>query len=297
MPLAHQSVFHVRFYECDAYGHLNNAVYLRYMQEAAFNASAAIGFTQERYAAMRRSWFARLTEVEYLQPVHYGDTVVVTTWVEDMHRVRSWRAYEMHNQQSGVMVARGWTDWVFVDSDSGKPASIPSEIADAYHPEAGNAALAKRRKFSEPPPAPKGAYTQRRRVEWQDLDPAKHVNNAMYLSYLVETAWRFGDEVNWSWERISADGFGVVARSHQIEYRQPVTYGDELEITTWLSGVRRSTINRHYTIHRPANGELITRANSLYVCIDLRTGSARRIPQDFLADIRSYIIDPNLPAT
>ena len=291
MPFTHQSVFPVRFYECDAYGHLNNAVYLRYMQEAAFNASAAIGFDQQCYAQMERAWLARLTDIEYLRPVRYGDQVGVTTWVEDMHRVRSWRAYEMRNLESGEMVARGWTDWVFVDTSSGKPASIPEEIAAAYHPQAGNVELAKRRRFAEPPPAGQSAYTNRRRVEWQDLDPAQHVNNAMYLSYLVETAWRFGEVVNWGWERISADGFGVVARSHQIEYRQPAVYGDELEITTWLSGVRRSTINRHYAIHRPADGALIARANSLYVAIDLATGSARRIPADFLADIRPYIVD------
>jgi acyl-CoA thioester hydrolase len=291
MPYTHQSVFPVRFYECDAYGHLNNAVYLRYMQEAAFNASAAIGFDEQRYAEMGRAWLARLNEIEYLRPVRYGDKVGVTTWVEDMHRVRSWRAYEMRNLESGELVARGWTDWVFVDTSSGKPASIPAEIAAEYHPQAGEAALQKRRRFAEPPPPGESAFTNRRRVEWQDLDPAQHVNNAMYLSYLVETAWRFGEVVNWGWERISADGFGVVARSHQIEYRQPAVYGDELEITTWLSGVRRSTINRHYAIHRPVDGALIAQANSLYVAIDLATGSARRIPADFLADIRPYIVD------
>jgi acyl-CoA thioester hydrolase len=291
MPFTQQSVFPVRFYECDAYGHLNNAVYLRYMQEAAFNASAALGYTQERYAQMGRAWFARLTEIEYLLPVHYGDGVVVTTWVEDMHRVRSWRSYELRHQDSGELVARGGTDWVYVDTASNKPASIPAEVAAAYHPQASSAELAKRRRFAEPPPPGKSAYTNYRRVEWQDLDPAQHVNNAMYLAYLVETAWRFGEVVNWAWERISKDGFGVVARSHQIEYRQPAVYGDELEISTWLSGVRRSTIHRHYMIRRPADGALVARANSLYVCIDLATGGARRIPADFLVDIRPYIVD------
>ena len=150
MPFTHQSVFPVRFYECDAYGHLNNAVYLRYMQEAAFNASAAIGFNRERYVAMGYIWLARLTEIEYLRPVRYGDNVVVTTWVEDMHRVRSWRAYEMRNQESGEMVARARTDWVFVDTTRGMPATIPAEVAAAYHPDPTSAELARRRKFVEP---------------------------------------------------------------------------------------------------------------------------------------------------
>ena len=49
MPLTHTRTFRVRHYECDAYGHLNNANYLRYMQETAFDASAAAGYDLERY--------------------------------------------------------------------------------------------------------------------------------------------------------------------------------------------------------------------------------------------------------
>ena len=86
--------FRVRHYECDAYGHLNNANYVRYMQEAAFDASAAVGYDKNRYEAMGYLWLAHETEIEYLQPVIYGDTIEVKTWVGDFRRVRSRRFYE-----------------------------------------------------------------------------------------------------------------------------------------------------------------------------------------------------------
>jgi acyl-CoA thioester hydrolase len=289
MPPVHYSTFPVRFYECDAYGHLNNAVYLRYMQEAAFDASAALGFGAQEYHRLGRAWLARLSEIQYLRPVRYGDTVIVATWVKDFKRVRSLRAYEMRLQGSEDPVAKGWTDWVFVDTSSGRPVSIPGEIAKTYLPEGNIEAVSINRRFtSHPEPSP-CVFVDRRKVEWQDLDPAQHVNNAMYLSYLVEAAWRFGEVVQWNWERMSSSGFGVWARKHQIEYLLPAVYGDELEITTWLSGARRSTINRHYTIRRVEDGELLARANSLYVCVDLSSGSPQRIPTDFLEDARAYI--------
>ena len=37
MPLTHVRSFRVRHYECDAFGHLNNTNYVRYMQETAFD--------------------------------------------------------------------------------------------------------------------------------------------------------------------------------------------------------------------------------------------------------------------
>jgi Acyl-ACP thioesterase len=49
MPLTHLEKFKVRYTECDQYGHVNNANYLRYMQEAAFGASADAGYDFARY--------------------------------------------------------------------------------------------------------------------------------------------------------------------------------------------------------------------------------------------------------
>lgn len=54
--------FRIRHYECDAYGHVNHANYLRYMQEAAFDASAAVGYDFEHYRAMGRLWLVRETD-------------------------------------------------------------------------------------------------------------------------------------------------------------------------------------------------------------------------------------------
>ena len=47
MPAEHRELFHVRYYECDPFGHMNNANHLRWMQEAAFAASAAVGYDMD----------------------------------------------------------------------------------------------------------------------------------------------------------------------------------------------------------------------------------------------------------
>ena len=132
MPITHERTFRIRHYECDAYGHVNNTNYLRYMQEAAFDASAALGYDLARYEALGHHWLVRETEIEYLAPLRYGDSVRVKTWVEDFHRVRSRRAYELNRLSDGERVARGTTDWVYLDSQTGRPARIPPEMVAAY---------------------------------------------------------------------------------------------------------------------------------------------------------------------
>src|SRR5512142_1511669 len=107
MPLTHTRSFRVRHYECDAYGHLNNTNYLRYMQETAFDASAAAGYDLDRYEQMERLWLIRESEVEFLRPLQYNDIIEVKTWVADFRRVISRRCYEFRLQSSGELAARG----------------------------------------------------------------------------------------------------------------------------------------------------------------------------------------------
>jgi acyl-CoA thioester hydrolase len=54
--------------------------------------------------------------------------VTVLTWVVNFRRVRSLRRYRFLRASDGVLLARGETDWVFVDAASGRPRKIPDEI-------------------------------------------------------------------------------------------------------------------------------------------------------------------------
>ncbi len=289
MSLRHTERFRVRHYECDPYGHVNNANYLRYMEEAAFRASAAAGYGMEEYLAMKRWWLIRETEIEYLQPLRYGDTAEVTTWVVNMRRARSRRAYEIRRASTGELAARAWTDWVFLDATTGRPAPIPEELRRTY----GTGELPKglsTDRFPSPPPPPPGVFTVRRRVEWRDLDPAGHVNNANYLSFIEDSAIQIARAYGWPVRRMDEAGFAVIARRIRVKYRQPALLDDELEISTWLSDVRRATVIRHFVIRRSADDALIARARTLWVWVDLKSGRPIRIPDAFFTDFAANIV-------
>ncbi len=288
-PVKHTRTFRVRHYECDAYGHLNNANYVRYMEEAALDASAAVGYDKARYQALGRMWLARETEIEYLTPITYGQTVEVTTWVGDFRRVRSRRLYEFRIQGQDELVARAWTDWVFLDAGTFQPVTVPPEIVEAYSPGGLPDELPPREKFPPQPPQPAGAYTLHKRVEWRDIDAAGHMNNAVYLNYIEDCSTQVATHFGWPMKRIEQAGFAIIARRHRIEYLQPALLDDELAITTWVSDVKRSTAFRHYTVHRVSDNALLARARTLWVWVDVKRGRPMRIPQDFLQEFASNI--------
>ena len=189
MALTYRRQFRVRHYECDAYGHVNNVNYLRYLQEAAIEASAAAGFDIAWYEAAGHRWLIHETEIEYLRSLQYGDTVEVTTWVADFRRVRSRRAYELRCPPGGELVARAQTDWVYLNSASLAPAPIPSAMAAAFLPEGQPAPPRPARHVPAPPPA-REPFVTRRRVRFQDVDMAQHVNNAVYLAYAEDCGFQ-----------------------------------------------------------------------------------------------------------
>jgi acyl-CoA thioester hydrolase len=290
MPAIYTATFRVRHYECDAHGHLNNANYVRYMQEAAFDASASVGYSKDRYEAMGYLWLAHETEIEYLQPVVYGDTVEVKTWVGDFRRVRSRRFYEFRKSGDSDPVAQASTDWVYLEAATERPTAVPPEMIVAFVPEGLTESAPPRARFPSFPPRPVGTFTMHRQVEWRDIDTAQHVNNAVYFNYIEECGLEVAEAHGWPLARSEAEGFAVIARAHHIEYRQPAFLRDELEISTWAAPEGRVSANRFYSITRPRDGGMLAQARTRWVWIDINTRRPIRIPQHYVADFAPNMV-------
>lgn len=288
MPLIHKRTFRVRSYECDAHGHVNNSNYLRYMQETALDASAAVGYDEARYDQMGHIWLIRETTIDYLRPLRFGDSVEVTTWVGDFRRVRSRRFYELRDTASGELVAKASTDWVYIDRQTARPARVPPEMVAAFAPDEPLSETVPRDPFPPAPPPPSGVFTMRREVEWRDIDPEQHVNNATYLNYMEECGIKAALSFGWSMKRMQVEGFAIIARQLRIEYRQQAALGDELAITTYLSDLRRASAIRHYLITRADDGELIAQSRTQWVFVNIHTGGIMRLPTAFLDDFRTH---------
>lgn len=289
MPLTHTRNFRVRYYECDAYGHLNNVNYLRYMQETAFDAAAAAGYDMQRLSQLNRQWWVRETQIEYLRPVIYNDSVEVCTWVADFRHVSSRRMYEVRKNGETELVARGWTDWIYIDTETGRPVEIDVAVARSFFPEGLPDHFPTRSPFPTPPAPPAGRFDAHRKVRWPEIDSAQHVNNTVYLEYIEDAGMEVIEHFGWPLERMASENFALLIRQHHIQYRLPARLGDELVISTWVSDVRRSSAVRHYTIHRQGEDTILVRVQSLGVWVSLETGRPIRIPGGLLADFAPNI--------
>ena len=67
--------------EIDEYAHVNNTVYLQWLDRIAWAHSAALGMPLERCLELRCGMAVRHTRVDYLDAALLGDTLLLATWI------------------------------------------------------------------------------------------------------------------------------------------------------------------------------------------------------------------------
>jgi acyl-CoA thioester hydrolase len=133
LPEPHVVTVEVQSADIDAYQHVNNAVYLTWLDRAAWSHSAALGLSLDTCVAMRRGMAAHRTEIDYIRAAMPGDRVVVGTWiVATDSKLRVDRRFQIRRATSGETLARARTDYVCINLDSGRAARMPEEFARSY---------------------------------------------------------------------------------------------------------------------------------------------------------------------
>ncbi len=115
--------------DIDELNHVNNIIYLRYVQDAA------IGHwkTVPQSIASQILWVARRHEIDYLKPAFVGEDLIVKTWVDSFVGVKSLRHCEI--MRGDEVLARSVTHWVALDAQTFRPKRITEEIVKQFFPE------------------------------------------------------------------------------------------------------------------------------------------------------------------
>lgn len=117
--------------DLDQNNHVNNVVYVKWLEHVAIENSSSWGLTPEFYLELGATWVARRHTIEYLHPAFLGDRLIVRTWISDLKKVSSTRSYEIIRPIDNVKIAIGETLWAFVHLKDGRPTRIMPEVLEA----------------------------------------------------------------------------------------------------------------------------------------------------------------------
>jgi acyl-CoA thioester hydrolase len=123
-------------------------------------------------------------------------------------------------------------------------------------------------------PAPE-PFEVRLRVGAADLDEQAHVNNVVYVRWVMDAATAHWVAFTTAEDRAAV---GWVATRHEIDYLAPALLDDEVLVRTRVGQVKGLTFERHTEVRRAADDRVLVRSRSLWCPVDPRTGRPRRVP-------------------
>lgn len=119
----------VRPEDIDALGHVNNVVYLRWIQEAAVAHWQARASREARKSLL---WVVVRHEIDYLRPAFLHDEIIARTWVGVATRREFDRHTELVRASDGKRLARARTVWVPVDPETLRPTDVTPDVRENF---------------------------------------------------------------------------------------------------------------------------------------------------------------------
>ncbi len=117
----------------DNYGHVNNAVYVGWLDSCAWEHSVHVGIGKQTCDDLGKGMVVRKTQIEYVRPCFDGEKVWVGNWLVFADgRLRANRRFQIIREADGATLVRALLHYVCVDLEGGKPTRWPPVFTESY---------------------------------------------------------------------------------------------------------------------------------------------------------------------
>ncbi len=125
----HEIRFVVTDADIDVQAHVNNVVYLRWVQEVAIAHWEAVATAEMRANTF---WVVRRHELDYLSPALLGDQIIAHTWVGVATAATFERHTEILRAADRKILVRARSVWCVLDPASGRPRRVDRELRERF---------------------------------------------------------------------------------------------------------------------------------------------------------------------
>lgn len=119
--------------EIDFLDHVNNKVYLNWMEHISWQHSLAVGIDESVQRQVGKIMVVRQHELNYRAACHLGDELLIGTWVgEQIGCCQRRRYYQVFRLSDGKEVFFGHTQWACMNLKTHQACKIPPEFITPY---------------------------------------------------------------------------------------------------------------------------------------------------------------------
>ena len=122
-PIVHEQ--NVAWGDMDAFGHVNNVMYYRYVESARINYFDALNIFEQKVLTVVAS-----NQCKYLRPVFYPDQLKIAVRVDELRNSAMRMTYQLFSTAQNALVATAEAVIVCVDQENMQKAAIPEDIRE-----------------------------------------------------------------------------------------------------------------------------------------------------------------------
>jgi acyl-CoA thioester hydrolase len=111
--------------DIDEQNHVNNTVYLRWVQDIATAHWRAVASPKAQKSI---GWVVLRHEIDYKGPATLGDEVVLCTWVGEATRLTFERFTEIRRKSDARLLSQARTLWCPIDAQTGRPVRVSADV-------------------------------------------------------------------------------------------------------------------------------------------------------------------------
>lgn len=125
--------FSVQAEHIDFIGHVNNAVYVSWCQQAGWEHSLKLGLGFAEYQNLDAAMIIRRANYDYILSAYAGEECVMGTWLTaNDHKLTMERCFQLLRKSDGKTLLRGHWQLVCIRMSNGKPRRMPIEFDERY---------------------------------------------------------------------------------------------------------------------------------------------------------------------
>lgn len=133
--LIHSYNFKVQPEDIDQLNHVNNVVYVQWIQDAAVNHWNSVASEKIKKSFV---WVIVRHEIDYRQSAKLNDELFIKTWVLNAQGVSSVRQVQIFRKEDMKLLVESKTTWCMVDAKTKRPVRITPEVRNLFLPENNN---------------------------------------------------------------------------------------------------------------------------------------------------------------
>ncbi len=252
----------------DSLGHVNNAAYVAYVQQAVAELLARQGLGADWRQGSEHHWLMKELAIEYRLGSSFGDRLAALVWLAEADEQGPLFGCQIYHSERGPeeVAVRARSRWQRQAADGGKAASLPQESLAS----AGQEGAEMPRPFRTPAENREvRRYHWRHSVQRSEVGPGGRVHPHITFQWIEEAILSASDEAGWPIERYLAEDFIVFQMRHDASLFSPALLGETVEVTSGMVNARRLRGSWHNEIRSLSDGRLLASNYSTGVFLNL----------------------------